>query len=210
MATITYRGVGGGGNLFAGKKFFFLQRVPSRLHYIELVQVRTLSRTTVHSLTLRQANGGEIVKLEKHADIVIADHARKKDCPPGSISWKYIEESAKKGELEDEEDHRAGPATHVPREVGSGQPTKKGRTPFTAEDDRVLTQWCHEAERKGLSLKGNEIYKQLEIKVRLEWAIDDWCIKLINCSEQPPSFPIVARSLVEISCWPSSSRTSKS
>ena len=42
--------------------------------------------------------------LEKQADLIIADHARK-DTPPGSISWKFIEQSVAKGVLEDIEDH---------------------------------------------------------------------------------------------------------
>jgi hypothetical protein len=61
----------------------------------------------------------------------------------------------------------AGPSAQTPRAIGSGEPRKKGRTPFTAEDDHVLTKWVLEAERKGISTKGNEIYIQLESKVRL-------------------------------------------
>jgi Rap1 Myb domain len=117
-------------------------------------------------LTYSKANGGEVVPLEKQADILIADHARK-DIPPGSISWKFIERSVANGKLENIDDHRAGPPAGTIREVGSAQPPKKGRTPFTAEDDRILMEWCIRAERKGLSLKGNELYKQLEAKVRL-------------------------------------------
>jgi Rap1 Myb domain len=71
-----------------------------------------------------------------------------------------------KGELEDVELHRAGPPVGTIREVGSAQPARKGRTPFTADDDRILMEWCTNAERKGLSLKGNDLYKQLEAKVR--------------------------------------------
>ena len=104
--------------------------------------------------------------LEKQADIVIADHARK-DIPPGSISWKFIERSVANGELEDIEKHRAGPPAGTIREVGSAQPARKGRTPFTPEDDRILMEWCIKAERAGLSLKGNDLYKQLEAVVRL-------------------------------------------
>lgn len=103
--------------------------------------------------------------LEKNANIVIADHARK-GAPPGSISWKFIEQSVVKGELEDVDDHRAGPPAGTIREVGSAQPGRKGRTPFTAEDDRILMEWCVKAERKGLSLRGNDLYKQLEAKVK--------------------------------------------
>lgn len=104
------------------------------------------------------------MKIEQQADILIADHARK-ICPTGAISWKYIEESVKNGALANIEEYRAGPATHTIREVGSGQPTKNWRTPFTAEDDRILMEWVTKAERKGALIKGNEIYKQLEEKV---------------------------------------------
>ncbi|PMD31138.1 hypothetical protein L207DRAFT_573195 [Hyaloscypha variabilis F] len=147
MASIVYEGVGGGGQLFAGVKFFLMQRLPTRDRWKGLVK----------------ANGGQVVDLEKQADLIIADHARK-DIPPGSISWKFIEQSVAKGVLEDIEDHRAGPPVGTIREVGSVQPAKKGRTPFTAEDDRILMEWCIKAERKGLSLKGNDLYKQLEAK----------------------------------------------
>jgi hypothetical protein len=105
-----------------------------------------------------------MVLLEKQADIVIADRARK-DCPVGSISWHWIEQSVKKGALEDIERYRAGPTTHTTREVGSAQPAKKGRTPFTAEDDRILRNWCVKAERQGMAMRGNELYMQLEAKV---------------------------------------------
>jgi hypothetical protein len=39
MATVVYDGVGSGGNLFAGTKFFVLQRVPDRPRWIGLVKV---------------------------------------------------------------------------------------------------------------------------------------------------------------------------
>lgn len=41
MATIVYDGVGGGGTLFEGMKFFILQRVPSRKIWVDLIEVRT-------------------------------------------------------------------------------------------------------------------------------------------------------------------------
>jgi hypothetical protein len=67
--------------------------------------------------------------------------------------------------LENIEDHRAGPTTKTVREVGSAKPGRVGRTPFTIEDDHFLLMWCTRAERKGILLKGNELYKQLEEKV---------------------------------------------
>jgi len=69
------------------------------------------------------------------------------------------------GSLEDVEDWRAGPAVHRPREGGSSAPTRKGRIPFTEEDDRELLAWCKMATRRGISVKGNDLYKQLEARV---------------------------------------------
>ena len=99
---------------------------------------------------------------------MIADHARK-DAPLGSVSWTFIEKSVKNGKLEDIENHRAGPVGQSVRDVGSSIPARKGRTPFTAEDDRVLLEWCKRGERAGISLKGNQLYMQLEAKV--SWAL---------------------------------------
>jgi hypothetical protein len=97
---------------------------------------------------------------------MIADHLRK-DAVPGSYSWRWIEESVKKGKLEDLEAHRAGPVVGISGPVGSSQPTRNTRTPFTAADDRALALWVTNAERQGLSTKGNEIYQQLERIVSL-------------------------------------------
>lgn len=108
-----------------------------------------------------QANGGKLVHLEKQANFVIADHARK-NAPPGSVSWKWIEQSLKTGALEDVKKYPAGPSERQIREVGSAIPPRRGRTPFTSEDDRILMEWVAEAERSGASIKGNEIYKELE------------------------------------------------
>lgn len=92
---------------------------------------------------------------------MIADHARK-DAAPGSYSWTWIDKSVKNGKLEDLESHHAGPAVGVSRPVGSSQPSRNTRTPFTAADDRALALWVTSAERQGLSTKGNDIYQQLE------------------------------------------------
>jgi hypothetical protein len=97
---------------------------------------------------------------------MIADHLRK-DAVPGSYSWRWIEESVKKGKLEDLEAHRAGPVVGISGPVGSSQPTRNTRTPFTAADDRALALWVTNAERQGLSTKGNGIYQQLERIVSL-------------------------------------------
>lgn len=106
---------------------------------------------------MRQSNGGEVEKLEKNAENIIADHMRK-DAPPGSISWKFIEDSAKAGKLVDIEEYRCG-------ERAAAQPAKTRRTRFTTEDDRILTQWVLEGERLGRFIKGNELYIELAEQV---------------------------------------------
>jgi hypothetical protein len=136
------------GGLFDGLCFFLVQRLPSRSSYVNKVQ----------------ANGGRVVKLEAQADHIIADHLRK-DCPPGSISYTFIDSAIRAGELPDPEDHPAGPKAGTVRAAGStALPAKGTRTPFTAEDDRVLWQWVERAKNEGGMIKGNEIYKQLEQK----------------------------------------------
>ena len=96
---------------------------------------------------------------ENQADMVIVDHAKKIAHPPGSYSWKFIEQSVKNGALEDGEKHL------VERSTRTTSTNKKHRTPYTAADDRILTEWVTNAVRKGLSVSGNDIYRQLEENV---------------------------------------------
>jgi len=136
------------GKLFDGLKFWIAQRCPLRSTFVDQIK----------------NNGGQIVPLEKHADYLIADHARK-DAPPGSISYRFIEQSIRNGALENPEDHPAGAPAGAIREVASVRPTKGVRTPFTTADDIQLYRWVKDCERKGASVRGNEIYKQLETVV---------------------------------------------
>ncbi|KAF1829522.1 hypothetical protein BDW02DRAFT_145981 [Decorospora gaudefroyi] len=138
-----------GGKLFTGQKFWVAQRVPSRNRLLDEIK----------------ANGGEVVLLERKADYMIADHFRR-DCPPGSISYEFVDKSIKQGELQDPENHMAGPPLGQAREPGAiSQPTKSGRAAYTAEEDRILYKWVRDStsERGGLA-SGNEIYKQLAAK----------------------------------------------
>ncbi|KAF1938162.1 hypothetical protein EJ02DRAFT_410981 [Clathrospora elynae] len=137
-----------GGELFAGKKFWVAQRVPSRHRLLDDIK----------------ANGGEVVTLEKKADYLIADHFRR-DCPPGSISYEFIEKSVRHGELGNPDDHRAGPPLGEAREPGAvNRPAKGSRAAYTPEEDRILHKWVRDAEQSGGLASGNEIYKQLEAK----------------------------------------------
>lgn len=137
------------GQLFAGKKFWVAQRVPTRNYLLDLIK----------------SNGGDVVKLEKSADYMIADHFRR-DCPPGSISYTFIDKSIKNGAVEAPESHPAGPPAGTVREAGSiVRPAKGARVPYTAEDDRILYEWVRDHQGKLGLVGGNELYMQLEKKV---------------------------------------------
>ena len=161
------------GSLFAGKKLFLTQKTPSRSHFIDLIK----------------ANGGEVVKLEKSADIIIADDARK-EVVPGSYSYKWIDNSIKNGALEDLDAYLAGPPAGAPRAVGSVvRPAKHMRNGYTAEDDRVLSEWVQAQAQKGAAIAGNETYKQLEAQnPRHSWQSwrDRWVKTLRFRTSLPP------------------------
>lgn len=135
-------------SVFEGLNFFLVQRLPFRSSYVAKIE----------------AHGGRVVKLEQQADYIVADHLRR-DCPPGSVSYTFLDTALKDGHLPDPADHVAGVPTGIVREVGSTLvPAKATRTAFTAEDDRVLWQWVERAKARGGMVKGNEIYKQLELR----------------------------------------------
>lgn len=137
------------GILFKNIKFFVLSRVPTRSSILNLIEV----------------NGGIVVKLEKQADIVIADHARK-DNPPRSISWKWIEESVKQAQLLDKDSFRAGSSQSAPRPEGALKSTKSGRNPYSKDDDVYVYRFVNDPKRASMKDMGNTIYQQLEKEVR--------------------------------------------
>ena len=102
-----------------------------------------------------------MVPLEKNADYLIADHMRK-DAPPGSYSFKFIEDSVKNGILQIEDRYRIGRDPDAPRPAASSAPTKRTRAPFTTADDAALARWVlsHSGQRSG-----NAIYQDFELKV---------------------------------------------
>ena len=161
MAQVTYQGVSQvRGQLFTGKKFFLVQRLPTRSRFISDIE----------------ANGGLVVRLENQADYLIADHMRK-DAPAGSLSYKFIEIAIRNGELPSPDDHNAGPQAGTVRSVGSTTiPGKSTRTPFTQADDDELSEYVRGQTAQGHMAKGLELYKQLALKVstprRLYWLLD--------------------------------------
>ncbi|KAJ4336354.1 hypothetical protein N0V87_005505 [Didymella glomerata] len=136
------------GALFDGYKFWVAQRVPIRASYLAKIE----------------ANGGQVVKLEKQADFLIADHFRR-ECPSGTISYEFIDKSIAQGRVLDPDDFPAGPRVGTARDVGSiVRPAKGTRAAYTPEEDRQLYKWVRDAQANGVAVSGNELYKQLEKK----------------------------------------------
>jgi hypothetical protein len=150
MAGIVYEGVrnttGDGGKLFEGLSFWFSSAVPQRKWLLDNAI----------------ANGATIVPLEKQADVLIVDHARK-NAPVGTHSYRYIEQSIRNGALEDLADHVVGPSKSTDRPVGSMTTAAKGsRSKYTEAEDQLLWNFIKPYELRGGATGGNEIYKQLE------------------------------------------------
>ncbi|CCU78465.1 hypothetical protein BGHDH14_bgh03313 [Blumeria hordei DH14] len=142
--------------IFLNKKFFLLQKIPDRSHIKELITKR----------------GGEVVKVEEQADLIIADH-NGKFAPPRSVSWTYIRDSDERGYLQDVNDHLAGPTSFcAPRSI-TKQFKQSTRTGFSNEDDRFLYKSCLSAEKKGIKTNGNKFYQKLE---QMSWR-DRWIKK---------------------------------
>lgn len=138
------------GPIFQNTKFFIVQRVPQRQHYISLVET----------------NGGRVVKLEAQADYLIADHLRN-DAPAGSLSYKFIEEAINQRAVpQDKTPFLAGRKKSTARPITASTSTfsssnRSTRIPFSAEDDKILYAWVKKAEDSGLAIKGNQLYNQL-------------------------------------------------
>ncbi|RSM19987.1 hypothetical protein CDV31_001066 [Fusarium ambrosium] len=149
----TYNGINGsqGGHIFKDVKFWVAQRVPLRSTWIDNIK----------------QNGGFVVPLEKQADMLIADHKRL-DAPPGSYSWKFIEDSVKHGIIQIKDKYRIGPDPDLPRPVGAKHGAKTTRTPFTKDDDANLAKWV--LSRRSQQQQGNAIYQEYEaINPRHTW-----------------------------------------
>ncbi|KAK0733239.1 hypothetical protein B0T26DRAFT_683206 [Lasiosphaeria miniovina] len=152
------------GTLFEGTTFWVAQRVPSRQRILGLIK----------------SNGGKVVLVDKQADIRIHDHARK-DVPSGQgfVSWKFIEESVKKGDLCDVNDYiidnpsapvsalasaRASAPARASVPTPKTAPVKQTRTPFTREDDELLGAWVRRCRDQGESIGGNAMYQKFAEK----------------------------------------------
>ena len=112
-------------------------------------------------------NGGVVAALEKNADMLIADHARK-DAPPGSYSWKLITDSVDNGIIQLKDRYRIGRDPEIPRPAAGGGLTKATRTAFTHAEDVALAKWAlsHAVDRTG-----NKIYQKFAETVSLSFTL---------------------------------------
>jgi len=101
--------------------------------------------------------------LEKHADVLIADHVQK-NVPADSVSWKWIEASIKEGKLLNSNDYKI-PTVKTGRPGVSSTGPKGSRTPFTQEDKKILIRWVVQQEAAGERIQGNTIYDHLAARV---------------------------------------------
>lgn len=106
-----------------------------------------------------------MVPLEKQADMLIADHKRL-DAPPGSYSWKFIEDSVRNGIIQIKDKYRIGPDPDLPRPVGAKHGAKNTRTPFTKDDDANLAKWV--LSQRSRQQQGNAIYQEYEAIVSVK------------------------------------------
>lgn len=172
--------------MFANTRFWIAQRVPSRAHYKSLVQNYE----------------GIVTPLEKHADILISDHVRHRDAPPGSLSYQFLEECEKQGRLlpaDERSPHLCGPQAGSVRDVAdTTRAPKPHRAAYTPEDDEVIRAWVKNAVKRGGRLGGNEIWKDLEKQNgRHPWQSwrDRWGKKLQH--QMPPGWELDIRGLEE-------------
>ena len=87
MAHIVYSGAAqpaeGNNGIFAGIKFWISHNVPQRSRFVDDVNVKRsfMSGVFERRADKTQSNGGRISQLEKQADVMIVDHARKYQVP---------------------------------------------------------------------------------------------------------------------------------
>ena len=84
-----------------------------------------------------------------------------KDACQGTISYKWLEESIRLGELQDPEKYRIA----VPSRTQGGRTFR--RTEFSKKDDQILLEAVGKATEMGLALSGNKLYDDIASQVCL-------------------------------------------
>ncbi|PWY91918.1 hypothetical protein BO94DRAFT_617613 [Aspergillus sclerotioniger CBS 115572] len=139
-------------SLFQGKQFWLSHNIPQRNRFKEIIELICLWQ-----------HGGIIRLHEKDADIRLVDHKRK-NLPSDAYSFRFVEDSYRKGKLQNLESYRAGPSAARP--VGATNiPTRGHKVYYTLEDDQLLWDWMQRYEQNPkASIRGNKIYQELEAK----------------------------------------------
>ncbi|KAL5598571.1 hypothetical protein BROUX41_003502 [Berkeleyomyces rouxiae] len=123
--------------IFSGHTFYVTQRVPNRKNILKTIE----------------GNAGIIVKVEGSPAMTIVDDARP-DVPWRAHSYKYILDSVSSGALQHEEKYMIQ-NMRPPKPIA---PKKKGRIPFTDEDDKILLDRL----RGRQNISGSQIYMEIE------------------------------------------------
>ncbi|RHZ62131.1 putative transcription factor Rap1 [Aspergillus thermomutatus] len=167
-------GSSNGSLLFEGKQFWLSQNIPQRSRFKELIET----------------NGGTVRLQEKDADIKLVDHTRK-NLPSDTYSFKFVEDSVRRGELADLEAYRAGPS--APRPVGATHiATRAHKVAYSLQDDQLLWDWLQPYEKDPRApISGNLIYKQLaEQHPRHTWqSYRDRYLKRLRGRSRPGGMP---------------------
>ncbi|KAJ5125831.1 uncharacterized protein N7443_008875, partial [Penicillium atrosanguineum] len=114
-------------------------------------------------LTGAQANGGEVVILDKGPEVVRILKPGSENNPREGLSYKYIDDSIAYGRVprgKALDAYKVKPS--APRPMGATHIPRKGtRTDFNLADDRILYDWVHQFEKTQDPLSGNRIYQDL-------------------------------------------------
>ncbi|KAJ5168675.1 uncharacterized protein N7482_004269 [Penicillium canariense] len=133
-------------SLFKGARFFMSRAIPQRTQLKDKIE----------------QHGGSVVLLEKDADVILVDHMKKNIThPANALSYQYVEQSIRRGRLEDPESHRVGAS--APRPMGASNiPQKSTRRSYTLKDDQIVFDWLYPWEQEaGAPTHGNQIYQAL-------------------------------------------------
>lgn len=117
---------------------FISLECPSRSTFVKMVQVRPPPLSSNHADTAKDRRG-KIVITEKGADVCIGDHMKRKS--PGFVSYHWIEECCKNGQVVDTELHAITVNTPAIRSGGTGGMRTVRRNEFTADEDRMLLEY---------------------------------------------------------------------
>ncbi|KAK1146311.1 hypothetical protein N8T08_003098 [Aspergillus melleus] len=117
-------------SLFQGKHFWLSQNIPQRSRFKETIE----------------QNGGIIRLFEKDAEIKLVDHMkRNRNLSADTFSYRLVEDSVRKGRLQNLEDYRCGPSTSRP--VGATNIRSRGhKILYTLQDDQALWDWMQSYE----------------------------------------------------------------